>query len=366
MHIPLRLILFNLVIAVVVIAFIQLAVRAFLRANPERMNTKNLKVKLFFFNLAVALAVIAFVQLAVRAMLHRSPPPTVAALMVELDIPSVVPEETLRKSVYDHFVTKFSEIYGIGLEPAETAYFMKLLKENPIELDQEQYLREAILKECNRRNISEETLIRQLARIPSPDDKARIRREWSSAGLSAVLASSTFLQAMELVYGQFYDWWTQRHPEYDGIASGITITDDHQALMDQVAISLRRELLVRMAQQLSTRMENDLLKRGKGISDAKKKKAFAVFLRLSKERYPLDLMQRMAEAIATETELTDDEILHSLLLKDRSLSEDRISKIQDIQVRYLTPRELDEIPPETLASIRKELKEITGVEFGAQ
>lgn len=366
MHIPLKLILVDLVLVLVVIVLVQFAVRAYFRRNPERRTSRGFKAILFLFNLVVVLAVIAIVHLAVPAFARLDPPATVAGLMAELEVPAVISADTIQEAIQDTFLTRFSEIYGIDPEPAETAYFVKLLKENPIELEQEQYLHEAIRKECIRRNIPEDTLIRQLFNIQNPDEKERIRREWCEAGVDAVLESESFLRAMEPVYNDFYAWWTTRHPEYEGIASGIVITDDHEALLAQVAVSLRRELLVRMAQELETRMEADLRKRGKVISEAKRKKAFAVFLRLSRERYTEDMMRRMAGAIVKDADLTDDEILHCLLLKDLALSEERLAKIQDVQLRFMMPRELDEIPPETIAAIRKDLAEITGVEYGSK
>ena len=156
-------------------------------------------------------------------------------LMAEMEIPAIVSVDALQVALRDNFLTKFSESYGIDPEPAETAYFVKLVKENPFELDQEQYLSEAIRKECVRRNISEAAMIRQLLTIRNPDEKARIRKEWRTAGLKAVLESESFLHAMEPVNSKFYDWWTKRHPEYEGIAAGIVITDDHEALLDQAA-----------------------------------------------------------------------------------------------------------------------------------
>ena len=330
------------------------------------MNAKDNKTKLFSLYFVIALIVVAIILIAVRGLLHDEPPPTVASLMAELEIPAVVPADSLRETIQDIFLTRFGEIYGIDPEPEETAYFVKLLKENPIEPDQERYLHEAIRQECARRKISEEVLLRQLLSIPDRNEKARIRKEWCDAGLAAVIDSDDFIHAMEPVYDNFYSWWTKRHPEYEGLASGVAITDDHDALLNQVAVSLRRELLVKMAQQLETRLETDLRRRGKALSDAKRKKAFLVFLRLGRERYTADMMRRMAEAIARETELTDDEILHGLILKNRPLSEERLTKIQDIQERFLTPRALDEIPAETINAIRKDLEEITGVEYGAQ
>ena len=224
------LILFNLVLAIVVIALIQFAVRAF-RRNRELPDTKETRVKLFVFNLVLALIVIAIVQLSVRAFLHRSPPPTVATMMAELEIPAVVPADKLQEAVQEKFLTAFGSVYGIDPEPAETAYFTKLLKAHPVEMEQEEYLREAILKECAKRRIPEETMIRQIVGIPDPAEKAKIRKEWTAAGLAAVLESETFLRAMEPVYADFYAWWTKRHPEFEGLAAGIVITDDHEVLM---------------------------------------------------------------------------------------------------------------------------------------
>ena len=358
------LITFNLVLAVVVIVIIHFAVRAFLRRNNDRMDAKNIRAKLFVFNLVLAVVVIAVIQLSVRAFLHRNPPPTVTAMMVALDIPPVVPADTLREAVQEHFLTAFGNVYGIDPEPAETAYFTKLLKAHPVEMEQMEYLREAIRKECIRRRIPEETMIRQIVGIPDPAEKAKIRKEWTAAGLAAVLESEEFLRAMEPVYAEFYAWWTKRHPEFEGIATGITLTDDHEALMDQVAVSLRRETLVSTAQQMGTRFEADLRNRGKVISAAKQKQAFALFLRLARARYTEELMRKMADAIVKETELTDDEILHCLLLKNRPMSEERLAKIQDIQVRYLTPSMLNEIPPELVAEVQKGLEELSGVKYG--
>ena len=329
-------------------------------------NQKNDRTSLSVFSIVLTLVLVAIVLISVRAIIHRDPPPTVASLMVELEIPADVPADALQEQVQEIFLTRFGEIYGIDPEPVETAYFTKLLKENPVEMRMEEYLSEAVRKECARRSIPEETLIRRVLKIRNPEEKEQIRKEWTAAGTAAVLESEAFIKAMEPVYEKFYAWWTGRHPEYDGIAAGISITDDHEALVHQLAVSLRRELLVRMAQQLEIRLETDLRKRGKAISEAKRKKALSVFLRLSRERYTEDMTLRMAEAIVRETELTDDEILHCMLLKNLPLSEDRLTKIQDIQERFITPRALDEIPAETISSIRKDLEEITGVEYGTK
>ena len=358
------LILFNVVLAVVVIAVIHFAVRAFLSRNKDRMDAKNIRAKLIVFNLVLSLVVIAVIQLSIRAFFHPGPPPTLASMMADLEIPEIVPAETLQAAVQENFLTSFGGVYGIDPEPAETAYFTKLLKAHPVEMEQSEYLHEAILTECRKRRIPEETLIRQIIGIPDPAEKAKIRREWTAAGLTAVLESEKFLRAMEPVYADFYAWWTKRHPEFEGIATGIVFTDDHESLMDQVAVSLRREILVRTAQQMGGRFEADLRNRGKVISEAKQRQAFALFMRLARERYPEEQIRKMADAIVKENELTDDEILHCLLLKNRPMSEERLSKIQDIQVRYLTPTMLNEIPPELVTEVQKGLEELSGVKYG--
>jgi len=327
-------------------------------------NQKNDRAKFSVFSLVVALVLIAVVLIGVRAFLHRNPPATVQSLMAALNVPaSVSVDDGMREAVQESFQNEFSVLYGIDLMPEEAAFFLKLLQDCTAEIEMEPYLRTAIVEGCNRRRIPEETLIRQLMGIRDPAEKERIRAEWISAGQSAVLKSESFVRTMEPVCRKFYEWWTPRHPEYEGIASGVTITDDHEALMGQITVSLRRELLIRTAQQLLERLETDLRKRGKVISEAKLKQAFAVFLRLAKLRYTEDHVREMTDAIVKETELTDDEILHCLLLKDRKLSSDRLSTIQDVQVRYLTPRTMEQIPAETISEIRKELQSITGVEY---
>ena len=360
------LILFNLILTAIVVAVIQFAVGAFRRRNREQPDTKETRVKLFVFNLVLALVIVAIIQLSVRAFLHRGPPPTVATMMAELEIPAVIPADTLREAVLEHFLTSFGGVYGIDPEPAETAYFTKLLKEHPVEMEQEEHLREAIRKECVRRRIPEETMIRQIVGIPDPAEKAKIRKEWTAAGLAAVLESEEFLRAMEPVYTDFYAWWTKRHPEFDGLAAGFALTDDHEELMKQVTMALRREILVHTSQQMGARFEADLRKRGKVISEAKQKQAFALFLRLGRERYTEEQIRKMANAVVEENNLTDDEILHCLLLKDRPMSEERLSNIQDIQVRYLTPGTLNEIPPELVEEVRKGLEDISGVKYGGK
>ena len=328
-------------------------------------NRKKDRTKLSVFGLVLALVLVAVVLIVARAFLHPAPPATVQSLMAALDVPAAVSVDAgMREAVQESFQNEFSALYGIDLAPEETAYFAELLQGCTAEFETEPFLRETIEKECDRRRLSEESMIRQLMGIPDPAEKEKIRVEWIAAGQAAVLRSEDFIRAMEPVYRQFYEWWTPRHPEYEGVASGITITDDHGALLDQIAVSLRRELLVRTAQQLLTRLETDLRKRGKAISDAKQRQAFAAFLRLSRERYTEELMRDTAEAIIKETELTDDEIIHCLLLKDRTLSEERLETIQDVQIRYLTPSALNQISEETVSAVQKELQSITGVEYG--
>ena len=334
--------------------------------NPIRMseNSKNDRTKLSVFSLVLALVLIAVVLIVARAFLHREPPATVRSLMTALEVPaSVSVDDGMRETVLESFQNELSVQYGIDLTQEESAYFLKLLQSCTAEFELEPYLRETVAEECVRRRIPEENLIRQLMGIRDPSEKEKLRTEWIAAGQAAVLRSETFIRAMEPVTRQFYEWWTPRHPEYEGIASGITLTDDHEALISQIVVSFRRELLVRTAQQLQEHLETDLRKRGRVISREKLQQAFALFLRLSKIRYTEEHVREMADAIVGETELTDEEILHCLLLKDRKLSEERLLKIQDVQVRYLTPRTMEQIPADAVSAIRKELQALTGVEY---
>jgi len=332
--------------------------------NPIRMseNPKNDRTKLSVFSLVLAVVLIAVVLIAVRAMIHREPPPTVQTLMTALNIPaSVSVNGKMREAVQESFQNEFSALYGIDLTKEEAAYFSKLLQESDAEFDTEPFLQNMLKNECARRRLSEESMIRQLTGIRDPAEQEKIRAEWTAAGQAAVLKSEEFIRAMEPVYGKFYEWWTPRHPEYEDIAFGITFTDDHDELVDQIAASIRRELIVRTAQELSEHLETDLRKHGKALSDAKKGQAFALLLRISRERYTAERARRMSDAIVKEAELTDDEILHCLILKDRKLSTERLETIQDVQMRYLTTSALDGIPPETVSAIQKELQEITGL-----
>lgn len=326
------------------------------------MSTQNRKTTLVLFIFAVfAFGVILFFFIPVFS--RRNPPPTVASLMASLEIPESISADTLREAVRENFLRRFGEVYGIDLEPAESTFFTDLLKENMVEMRQEEYLRKALQRECSRRRIPQKTMIQQILGIRDPAERERIRMEWNAAGLAAVLESADFLRAMEPVYDRFYDWWTQRHPEYEGLAVGIKVTDDHASLVEQVAVSLRREAVVRMAQQLETRFVADLRKRGKVISEAKQKKAFALFIRLAGELCPEDMMRRMADAIVTKTELADDEILQCLLLKNRPLTEESITAIQEIQARYLESGMKKDVSAEVVSDIQKELEEISGVKY---
>ena len=330
-------------------------------------NQNNDRTKLSVFGLVLALVVIAVAVIAVRAFLRPAPPATVQTLMTALDVPAKVSVNGgMREAVQESFQNEFSALYGIDLTPDEAAYFSTLIQDCTAEFDTEPFLRKTIEQECARRRLSEEAMVRQLMGIRDPAEQAKIRAEWTAAGQAAVLRSEDFIRTMEPIYRTFYEWWTPRHPEYEGVACGITLTGDHEALIDQIAVSLRREVIVRTAQQLSARFETDLRKRGKAISDAKRKQAFALFVRLAKERYTAEAMRSMADAIVKETELTEEEVLHCLLLKDRTLSEERLSTIQDVQVRYLTARSLDGVPEETVSAIQKELQTITGVNYAQE
>ena len=117
---------------------------------------------------------------------------------------------------------------------------------------------------------------------------------------------------------------------------------------------------------MEAKFVEDLRKRGVVISEAKLRKAFLLFLGLSKERYTAEAMRKMAGAIVDEVELTDKEILYCIILKTRPLSEERLLKIQEVQVRYLAPLSLNPIPEESVNAVRRELQELSGVAYGLQ
>ena len=330
--------------------------------NPNKDRTN-----LLVFGVVLALVAIAVALIAVRAFLRPSAPATIQSLMLELNVPATVSvNEEMRETVQESFQNEFSALYGIDLTPDESAYFSKLLQDCSAKFDTEPFLRKMLRQECARRRLTEEAMVRQLMGIRDPAEQEKIRAELTAAGQAAVLSSEDFIRTMEPVYRKFYEWWTPRHPEYEDIASGITLTDDHEELVDQIAVSIRREIVVRTAQQLSNRLETDLRKRGKAISEAKQKQAFALFVRLGKERYTAEAMRSMAEAIVKEAELTDAEILHCLLLRDRTLSEERLSTIHEVQARCLTARSLDGVPAETISAIQKELQAITGIVYAQE
>lgn len=330
-------------------------------------DQKKDRTKLSGFGLVLAQVAIAVVLIAVRAFLRPAPPATLQALMSSLNVPSLVSvNDGMRETVQESFQNEFSALYGIDLTPEESAHFSTLLQDCTAEYDTEPFLRIMLRQECARRRLTEEAMVRQLMGIRDPAEQEKIRAELTAAGQAAVLCSEDFIRIMEPLYRKFYGWWTPRHPEYEGLASGITLTDDHGALVDQIAVSIRREIVVHTAQQLSTRLEADLRKRGKAISEAKQKQAFALFVRLGRERYTEEAMRSMAETIVKDAELTDAEILHCLLLRDRTLSEDRLSTIHEVQVRCLTARTLDGVPAETVSAIQKELQAITGVEYAPE
>lgn len=342
-------------------------IKAVMQGPDVPMNTKKQNSNPCIPYIAVA-AVIAMILLAVFAgrICLRSDPTTIETLMTSLGIPETIPADRMREAALEDFQAKFGGTYGIDLETDETAYFTKLLDDVPFEIRQTDLIRGALLRECADRRITEESMIRQIVGIPDDAEREKIRKEWSAAGVRAALDSEDFHRVMEPVYADFFAWWTKRHPVYEGIAAAVVITDDHDALAEQLAVSLWRETLVNLAQQLETRLETDLRKRGKVLSDAKRKRTFMLFLRLSRERYTYDMMRKMADAIIKDAELSDGEILHCMLLKDQTLSDKRLAIIQDIPARFLTPGILNEIPPETMAEIQKELEDITGIGYGTR
>ena len=176
-------------------------------------NEKNDRTKFRVFSLALALVLIAVALIAARALFQGQEPATVQSLMSELNIPATVSvDDEMREAVQESFQNEFSALYGVDLTQEETAYFANLLQECRTEFEIEPFLRDVIGKECARRRLSEEAMIRQITGIRDPAEREKIRAEWTAAGQSAMLRSEDFIRAMEPVYRKFYEWWTPRHP----------------------------------------------------------------------------------------------------------------------------------------------------------
>ena len=353
----------TLITAAVVVAIAHFTAVAFFRPAPEKANAKNLRAKIFVVDLLAALIAIAVVQLATGKFLKPEPPATVETLMAKLETPAETSVAELRDLVRDNFTAHFSGIYGLLSEIVPDLPQEKILSGAEGTFDFTPYLRLVIEGECIRRRIPENVFVRQVLMIRDPAEEAQMRTEWVDAARGALMDSIEFHIVMEPVYREFYAWWTARHPEYEGLTAPVEVGADHDGLLEQLAVSLRREVLVQTAKQMQTAFVTDLRKRGMAISEAKLQKAFLLFLALCKERYTRAALLKTANAIVDGVELTDDEILHCLILKDRPLKGERLAEIQDIQVRYLTPLTLEQVPEESLAAVRRGLSELSGINY---
>ena len=353
----------TLIPAAVVVAIAHFTAGALFRPDPEKANAKNPRAKILVVDVLAALVTIAVVQLAAGGLLKPEPPATVETLMAKMETPANASVEEMRDVVRDNFTGQFAALYGIELEPEEEQQFGKLLAGAEGTFDFAPYLRLVIEGECIRRRIPENVFVRQVLLIHDPKEEEQMRSEWLTAARGALMQSNEFLTVMEPVYRDFYAYWTARHPEYEGLTAPLSVGADHDGLVEQVAVSLRREILVQTAKQMQTAFVTDLRKRGMAISEAKLQKAFLLFLVLCKERYTQAAMRKTANAIVDGTELTDDEILHCLILKNRPLTDERLAEIQDIQVRYLTPLTLEQIPEDSVAAVRRGLSELTGINY---
>lgn len=353
----------TLITAAVVVAIVHFTAVAFFRPAPEKANAKNLRAKIFVVDLLAALIAIAVVQLVAGKFLKPGPPATIETLMAKMETPANASVSEVRELVRDNFTGQFGELYGISLEPEEEKQFEKFLAGADGTFDFAPYLRLVIEGECIRRRIPQNVFVQQIMLIRDPQEKEQMRSEWVAAARGALMDSIEFHTAMEPVYREFFAWWTARHPEYEGLTAPVEVGADHDGLVEQLAVSLRREVLVQTAKQMQTAFVTDLRKRGMAISEAKLQKAFLLFLTLCKERYTRAALLKTANAIVDGVELTDDEILHCLILKDRPLKAERLSEIQDIQFRYLTPLTLEQVPEESLAAVRRGLSELSGVNY---
>jgi len=353
----------TLIAAAVVVAIAHFTAVALFRPAQEKANAKNRRAKIFVVDLLAALIAIAVAQLVAGKFLKPEPPATIETLMAKIEPPSTESVAELRDVVRDNFTAHFSGVYGIGLEPEEEKQFEKLLAGADGTFDLAPYLRLVIEGECMQRRIPENVFVQQVMLIRDPAEEAQMRTEWVAAARGALMDSTEFLTAMEPVYREFYAWWTARHPEYEGLTAPVEVGADHDGLLEQFAVSLRREILVQTAKQMQTAFVTDLRRRGMAISEAKLQKAFLLFLALCKERYTQAVLLKTANAIVEGTELTDNEILHCLILKDRPLKAERLATIQDIQVRYLTPLTLEQVPEDSLAAVRRGLSELSGINY---
>lgn len=359
---PLALVFFNLLLALIVITVIHFSVRAYLRSSKDKPDMMNDRRKLIVFNLVLAIVVIAIIQIAVWAFL-RTRPPTVETMMSELNIPVDYPQDELNEGILDELQNKFGTEYGVELDPEEKAYLSELLKKARFQFDRVKYIRMLVQAKSKRDFTDETTVIRRILSSPDPGEREKDRIMWTLASRIELFRSDEFRDGVEPVYNEFASWWKARHPEYEEMLEEDKRMGSREELMERYAKSLRSETVLFVAHQLEDRLETALRRQGTALSDAKRKKTFKIFLQLSREVYTKETMRKMAAAIIEETELSDEEILHCLLLKDRPLpnAEKNLSAIQNIRDRYLKPDPFNDISQETAERVKKELAEIIGL-----
>ena len=365
MDTPLKIAL-NLLLLPVIFAAVHFTVRAFLRPKPDRTTPGSLRGKIFVFDLVLTLVAFAAVQLAIHGFLRSEPPENVSTLMTAMGTPSEVTVRDMEETICNDFRVRFGDLYGIELEQEEADRFAELVKATDHTFELRPFLMLVIRNECVRRKTPEKFFVHQSLMVQDPEEKERMKSEWITAAEELLMETAPYHAVMEPVFRDFYAWWTRRHPEYEGLTAPVSVEADHDGLVDQFAVSLRRSLLVRTAKQMENKFVEDLRKRGIVISEAKLRKAFLLFLDLSKERYTAEALRKTAAAIVDEVELTDKEILFCIILKTRPLTEERLMKIQEVQVRYLTPLTLNPIPEESVNAVRRELQELSGVAYGLQ
>ena len=359
---PLALVFFNLLLALIVITVIHFSVRAYLRSSKDKPDMMNDRRKLIVFNLVLAIVVIAIIQIAVWAFL-RTRPPTVETMMSELNIPVDYPQDELNEGILDELQNKFGTEYGVELDPEEKAYLSELLKKVLFHFDRVKYIRMLVQAKSKRDFTDETTVIRRILSSTDPGEREKDRIMWTLASRRELSQSDEFRESVKPVYNEFASWWKARHPEYEEMLEENSRMGSHEELMERYTKSLRSETVLFVAHQLEDHLETALRRQGTALSDAKRKKTFKIFLQLSREVYTKETMRKMAVAIIEETELSDEEILHCLLLKDRPLpnAEKNISVIQNVRDRYLKPDPFNEISQGTAERVKKELAEIIGL-----
>jgi len=216
MDTPLKIAL-NLLLALVIFAAVHFAVRAFLRSKPDRTNAGSLRAKIFVFDLVLTLVAIAVVQLAIYGFLRSEPPENVSTLMTALETPSEVTIRDMEETICTDFRVRFGDLYGIELEQEEADRFAELVKATDHTFGLRPFLLLVIRNECVRRKTPEKFFVHQSLMVEDPEEKERMKSEWIAAAEELLMQTAPYYGVMEPVFRDFYDWWTPRHPEFEGL-----------------------------------------------------------------------------------------------------------------------------------------------------